>query len=244
MKRASTRLGELDCQVIDALPPGASPELAIVLCHGYGAPATDLVPLAAELMELQPDLERHARFVFPAAPLSLMELGMPSSRAWFHLPMELLTGRQRDWDGYARSVPEGLPAARRAVMSAISALSTATGLPYGRIVLGGFSQGGMVTTDVALRLEEPPAGLCILSGTLVAREEWKAKAAARKGMPVFQGHGRYDDILPFQAAERLHELLTEAGLKVEFVPFDGPHTIAPEELHKLADFLVARLPAR
>ncbi|MFL5349273.1 MAG: alpha/beta hydrolase [Hyalangium sp.] len=244
MKRVSTRLGELDCQIVDALPPGAAPELALLLCHGYGAPATDLVPLAAELMALRPDLARHVRFVFPAAPLSLMELGMPSSRAWFHLPMELLTGRQRDWDAYARNVPEGLPAARRAVMSALSALSAGTGLPYGRIVLGGFSQGGMVTTDVALRLEEPPAGLCILSGTLIAREEWKAKAAARKGMPVFQGHGRYDDILPYQAAERLHGLLTEAGLKVEFVPFDGPHTIAPEELEKLADFLVARLPAR
>jgi phospholipase/carboxylesterase len=129
-------------------------------------------------------------------------------------------------------------------MSAVSALSAATKLPYGRIVLGGFSQGSMVTTDVALRLEEPPAGLCILSGTLIAREEWKAKAANRKGMPVFQGHGRYDDILPFQAAERLHELLTGAGLGVEFVPFDGPHTIAPEELERLAAFLVARLPAR
>ncbi|MBN1205549.1 MAG: phospholipase [Myxococcaceae bacterium] len=242
MRRVSTRLGELDCQVVDALPPGSAPELAILLCHGYGAPATDLVPLAAELMSLRPQLARQARFVFPAAPHALAELGMPHSRAWFHLPMEVLTGRQRDWETYARMVPEGLPTARRAVLSAVSALSTATKLPYGRIVLGGFSQGGMVTTDVALRLEEPPAGLCILSGTLIAQEEWKARAAGRKGLPVFQGHGRYDDILPFQAAERLRELLTEAGLGVEFVPFDGPHTIAPEELERLADFLVARLP--
>src|SRR4051812_32836453 len=129
MKRVSTKLGELDCQVVDALPPGASPELALLLCHGYGAPATDLVPLAAELMALRPDLARHVRFVFPAAPLALTELGMPSSRAWFHLPLEVLTGRQRDWDTYARSVPEGLPAARRAVMSAVSALSASAHLP-------------------------------------------------------------------------------------------------------------------
>jgi phospholipase/carboxylesterase len=244
MRRVSTRLGELDCQLVDALPEGATPGLLIVLCHGYGAPATDLVPLAPELMALRPELALQARFVFPAAPLSLMEMGMPSSRAWFHLPMELLTGRQRDWDAYSRAVPEGLPAARRAVMSAVSALSVATKLPYGRIVLGGFSQGAMVTTDVALRLEEPPAGLGILSGSLIAREEWKARAAQRQGMPVFQGHGRSDDLLPFQAAERLRDLLTEAGLGVEFVPFEGPHTIAPEELERLADFLVARLASR
>lgn len=243
MRRVSTRLGELDCQTVDALPPGSSPQLAVFLCHGYGAPATDLVPLSRELMELRPELARSVRFVFPAAPLSLTELGMPYSRAWFHLPMEVLTRRQRDWEAYARAVPEGLPAARRAVMSAVSALSAELKLPYGRIVLGGFSQGGMVTTDVALRLEEPPSGLCILSGTLIAQEEWTARAANRKGLPVFQSHGRYDDILPFQAAERLRDLLTEAGLAVEFLPFDGPHTLAPEELHRLADFLVARLGA-
>jgi phospholipase/carboxylesterase len=244
MRRIPLRLGELDCQAVDALPPGSSPTLAVLLCHGYGAPATDLVPLAAELMMLKPELARHARFVFPAAPLTLESLGMPSGRAWFHLPMELLTGRPLDWTGYAHAVPEGLPAARRAVMSAVSALSAETKLPYGRLVLGGFSQGGMVTTDVALRLEEPPAGLCILSGTLVAQDEWKARAESRKGLPVFQSHGRYDDILPFRTGERLRELLTEAGLGVEFLPFDGPHTIAPEELKQMADFLVARLEAR
>ncbi len=244
MRRIATRLGELDCQVVDALPEGASPTLAIVLCHGYGAPATDLVPLASELAALRPELGQQARFVFPAAPLSLGELGIPFGRAWFHLPMELITGYQRDWEAYARAVPEGLPAARRAVMGAVSALSAATKLPYGRIVLGGFSQGGMVTTDVSLRLEEPPAGLCILSGTLTAREEWRARAAGRKGLPVFQGHGRYDDLLPFSTAEGLRDLLVEAGLAVEFHPFEGPHTIAPDELEHLADFLVARLESR
>lgn len=243
MRGVSTRLGELDCKVIDGLPPGSTPELAVILCHGYGAPATDLVPVAAELMTLRPELAQRSRFVLPGAPLPLMELGMPSSRAWFPIPLELFTG-QFDWDKYSREEPEGLRAARRAVMSTVSAVASAMNLPYRRIVLGGFSQGGMVTTDVALRLEEPPAGLCILSGTLIVREEWKARAAARKGLPVFQGHGRYDDLLPIQTAERLRDLLTEAGLDVEFLPFDGPHTLMPEELERMADFLVKRLEAR
>jgi phospholipase/carboxylesterase len=51
-------------------------------------------------------------------------------------------------------------------------------------------------------------------------------------------------VLPFQAAERMRDVLTQAGLAVEFLPFDGPHTIDPEELEKLGDFLVARLPPR
>jgi phospholipase/carboxylesterase len=241
LRRVATKLGELDCQVVDALPEGATPSLAVVLCHGFGAPATDLVALAPELASLQPKLAESVRFVFPAAPLTLEQHGMPFARAWFHLPPEVLMGQSRDWDRFAREVPPGLSTARRALMSLVSALSAATKLPYGRIVLGGFSQGAMVTTDVTLRLEEAPAGLCILSGTLTAEAEWRQRAPARKGLPVFQGHGRFDNVLAFPPAERLRDLLVEAGLPVEFVPFDGPHTIAPEELERLAAFLVARL---
>ncbi len=244
MRRVSTRLGELDCQVVEALPEGASPELAVVLCHGFGAPATDLVPLAHELVELKPELGAKVRFVFPAAPLSLSAMGMPFARAWFHLPQEVLTGQERDWDKFAVSTPEGFVQARRALMSLLSALSTATKLPYGRIVLGGFSQGGMVTTDVALRLEEAPAGLCILSGTLLCQDEWKQRAEKRKGLPVLQAHGRYDNVLAFHQAERLQKLLTDAGLSLEFLPFDGPHTIAPEVMERMAEFLHTRLTSR
>jgi phospholipase/carboxylesterase len=244
MRRVSTRMGELDCQVVEAITEGADPELAVVLCHGFGAPATDLVPLANELVALRPELGPKVRWVFPAAPLSLAALGMPHGRAWFHLPMEVLMGQERNWDTFARSTPEGLAQARRGLMSLLSALSAATRLPYGRMVLGGFSQGGMVTTDVALRLEEAPAGLCILSGTLLSQDEWKPRAEKRAGLPVLQSHGRYDDILAFHAAERLRDLLTQAGLSVEFVPFHGPHTIAPEVLERMAAFIQARLEKR
>ena len=150
-------------------------------------------------------------------------------------------GQERDWKTFARAVPEGLAQARRGLTGMLSALSAATKLPYGRIVLGGFSQGGMVTTDLALRLEEAPAGLCILSGALICQDEWKQRAERRKGLPVLQGHGRMDNILPFAQAESLRDLLQAAGMQVDFVPFDGPHTLAPEELAKLAEFLHVRL---
>ncbi|MFL5355475.1 alpha/beta hydrolase [Archangium sp.] len=243
MRSAKTRLGELDCVVVDALPEGARPELAVVLCHGLGAPPTDLVPLAPELVQLEPELGPKVRFVFPGAPLRVEMMGQRVP-AWFPLPPEVLMGQERDWDKFAASTPEGLAQARRGLMSLLSELSAATKLPYGRIVLGGFSQGAMLTTDVALRLEEAPAGLCILSGSLICQDEWKQRAQKRKGMPVLQSHGRVDDILAFPQAERLHTLLKDAGLPVEFLPFNGPHTISPEALERMAEFLHDRLEKR
>ncbi|CAM3081795.1 phospholipase [Corallococcus sp. ZKHCc1 1396] len=235
-----TKLGELNCVVVDALPEGARPELVVVLSHGFGASGTDLVGLGPELMNASPRLAEAVRFVFPEAPLSLENLGMPQGRAWFALPQSVLMGQQRDWEQFSREVPPGMPAARRALMSTVAALQH----PFGRIVLGGFSQGAMMSTDVALRLEESPAGLCLLSGALVAQDEWMPKARARSALPVFQGHGRQDPVLPFQEGERLRDLLTGVGMPVEFLPFDGGHTILTEELEQLAAFLVKRLDGR
>jgi phospholipase/carboxylesterase len=61
---------------------------------------------------------------------------------------------------------------------------------------------------------------------------------------VLQSHGRYDTVLAYGQAERLRDLMTEAGLPVQFIPFNGPHTIAPEVLKGLAEFLHKRLENR
>lgn len=241
MRRVVTKLGELDTVVLEGGPEGSKPTLAVVLCHGFGASGEDLVPLAPALAQAAPQLAQGVRFVFPAAPLSLAAMGMPRARAWWQLPPEVLMGLERDWATFQDAVPEGLATARRALHAVVDAVAAGSGLPLSRVVLGGFSQGAMVATDLALRLEEPPAGLALLSGTLLARKEWMRLAARRVGLPVLQAHGRFDDVLPFAQAEALTTLLAGAGLDVAWLPFDGPHTIPTETLEALADFLVARL---
>lgn len=241
MRAERMRLGELDCVVADALPLGDRPDLLVVLGHGFGASGEDLVGLAPALASLAPALAARARFVFPAAPLTLEEVGMPDGRAWYRLPPDVLMGRMRDWDRFARETPEGLLPARRALTSVLDALVERTGLPYGRMVLGGFSQGAMVSTDVALHLDAPPAGLVLLSGSLMSQDAWQLRAEGRPGLPVFQSHGRHDDVLVFSQAERLRDLLESAGARVEFHPFDGPHTIPSETVDALAEFLTRRL---
>jgi phospholipase/carboxylesterase len=215
------------------------PRAAIVLCHGFGAPGTDLVGLAEPLMQMEPALGKDVLWVFPAAPLSLDRAGIPGGRAWWPIDMEALidavnSGRLRE---LRNSTPPELPAARDHLLSLLGDLKAATGLGNDRIALGGFSQGAMITTDVSLRLETPPAGLCVLSGTLLCESEWRPLAAQRGKLPVFKSHGTDDPLLPYPNAEALRDLLTESGAEVEFVAFPGEHAIPPIAVKKLGGFL-------
>ncbi|MEX2288637.1 MAG: dienelactone hydrolase family protein [Planctomycetaceae bacterium] len=239
MNYGTAKLGGLDCQSIDALPAGAEPRMIVVLCHGFGAPANDLVPLGPELLYLNPALADKVRFLFPAAPLSLDEWGMFGGRAWWPLDIErfnaaIATGEFRN---LRHETPAGMPEARQLLMNLVTEVAKQTGLPYSAFVLGGFSQGAMLAMDVGLRLPAAPAGLCIFSGTLVCEQEWHELAAKRGTLPVLQSHGTQDPILPFPAAIWLRDMLQEAGMDVEFIPFQGPHTIAPEAMHRFAAML-------
>jgi phospholipase/carboxylesterase len=243
MEAVATRLGPLEARVVQA-DPGARPELAVVLCHGFGAPGTDLVPLAGELLRRAPALGSRVRFVFPAAPLALSGFGWGDSRAWWPIDMEAMIALRASPAGRAEArtrVPEGLSQARRQLAVCVHAVAQTSGLGPDRIVLGGFSQGSMVCIDLALRQDEAPPALVILSGTLISETDWRTRAPRRKGLRVLQSHGRQDPILPFRDAEALRDLLAGAGLEVNFLPFDGPHTIPEEALDRLGALLVSLL---
>lgn len=222
------------------------PDLTVVLCHGFGAPGDDLVPLAGAIVQGRPELGGRVRFVFPEAPLVLSQMGMPYGRAWWEIDLDRISAA-RDAESMRRlsqQTPEGLGRARRALLGLVDELARQSGGAASRMVLGGFSQGGMIVTDVALRLEEAPAGLLIFSGTLICEPEWRRRAPARRGLKVLQSHGTQDPLLPFERALALRDLLIEAGLEVDFLPFEGVHTIVLEALERTADLIVGCLPPR
>ena len=239
MNLQSATFGGLSSVLVDQIPQGEKPELVVIICHGFGAPGTDLVSIGSELLQLNPELAGRIRFVFPAAPLSLDDIGMFGGRAWWHLDIERLTraietGELRD---LRNDLPEDLPRARQMLQSLIEEVQEATGLPTSRLVLGGFSQGSMLATDVALRLPEAPAALCIWSGALMCESIWRELAANRGTLAVLQSHGRQDPILPFQGGLWLRDMLREAGVDVEFIEFDGVHTIPVEAIRRFAELL-------
>jgi phospholipase/carboxylesterase len=234
------QMGGLTCRVADAVK-GDGPDVVAVFCHGFGAPGDDLVPLAGELLRAQPALRGGTRLIFPQAPLDMAPQGLPGGRAWWPIDMLQLQAAIEfgEFRNLRNECPELLPEARRLLMQLIDEVRAETKLPLSRFVLGGFSQGAMLSTDVALRLPESPGGLVIWSGTLLCEDQWRPLAPHRAGLPVVQSHGHEDPILPCEAAGWLRDLLVDAGLEVQFLPFHGYHQIPHNAVIAAAELMVA-----
>lgn len=243
MQSDTRDLGGLRCRVVGGSASAPLPRFAVVLCHGYGAPGDDLVSLASEVIRAAPELDARLLFVFPEAPLALSALGPWDSRAWWPLDESVLDAAITRGAPIetVREVPSELPVLRETMGRLLADVERSEGIPASRLVLGGFSQGAMLATDIALRVPVSPAGLCVFSGTLLDADEWTRLAPARRDMPALLSHGRQDPLLSFRAAEALRDLLVKAGVAVQFVPFDGPHTIAPEGFTAFVAFLRALL---
>ncbi len=209
----------------------------VVLLHGFGAPGDDLVALWRYL-----DIPDEVRFLFPAAPLQL-GMGFGDARAWWMLDMERLTQAraQGQWDALSQEIPRGLPQARTLIQDLLSLATETLSVPSASLILGGFSQGAMLATDLALHTNIPFAGLVLLSGTLIAKQEWLTRLPNRQGLPVFQSHGTDDPILSFSMAQQLREHIQTAGLPVSWVEFRGGHEIPLEVLQGLGAFLQSSL---
>jgi phospholipase/carboxylesterase len=231
--------GGLTSCVVHGLPAEKKPRLAVVLCHGFGAPGTDLAGLAQPLLSIEPALAEQAVFIFPAGPLDLAERGMPGGRAWWMVDIDrLIYGRTPELlESFRRECPVGMPEARSAVLKLLDEAARRLGLAADRFVLGGFSQGAMLATDITLRLVKPPAGLCILSGGLTNEREWRRLAQERGPLVVLQSHGKSDSILPFSLGAALRDLLLETGAVVDFVACPGDHEIPPQVIERLAHLL-------
>jgi phospholipase/carboxylesterase len=227
------KLGPLDVRLAggsDREGGGAGP--LVVLFHGYGAPGDDLAGLYRGL-----DVDRAVRFAFPAAPHLLQggfdfsAFGMGAPRAWWHIDIAALeealaTGQHRD---LTRAIPEGLPEAREGACAMLDALEKE--LSPSHLILGGFSQGAMLATSIALETERRLDALVAFSGTYLGEDTWKPLMGTRAGMRALITHGTHDPLLPFPLAQRLAEDLGAAGVITSFVPFRGQHQIPPVALH-------------
>ncbi|RME17215.1 MAG: esterase [Bdellovibrio sp.] len=201
----------------------------IVLFHGYGANCHDLVPLH-QLSHCS-----KAQWFFPDGPLEvLIGLGL-KGKAWF--PVDTQAFEQAVAKGQHHLLsqirPQGFDEALQLAENFVNHL------PVKKLILGGFSQGAMLATELSFRMSKKPEALIILSGALVDEPHLSSllDQPENKKIPFFQSHGQQDPLLSFQEARRLYELLTTKGLKGHFVSFSGGHEIPTQVLEELNTFL-------
>jgi phospholipase/carboxylesterase len=200
-----THLGSLDCQVVER---GSAAEIAVLLCHGYGAPGDDLVSLAEVFIDYLGEAADRLRFIFPIAPMQPPELAPYGGRAWWAINMAaLLAANQASaFSQLHDKTPPGIDSATQMLQSCVQAAldELADG---GRYVLGGFSQGAMLTMNTALMSTLPPPEVLVqFSGTLICQTQWKqALDQGRLSQSdVIQSHGRQDPILPCRTPRTSH----------------------------------------
>jgi phospholipase/carboxylesterase len=189
----------------------AEAEGLLVLHHGRGTDENDLLPLADAL-----DPKRRLHVVTPRGPLTLP--GWPGHH-WYAV--------QRV--GFPD--PKTFYAAFEALAGFHDELWQRTGVPPERTVLGGFSMGSVMSYALGLAPDRPvPAGLLIFSGFIPTVDGWQPDLEGRKGLPVFIAHGRSDPIMEVDFGRQARDLLSEAGLEVEYHESEVGHTIDPASL--------------
>jgi phospholipase/carboxylesterase len=208
------------------LATGPTPSAAVIWLHGLGADGHDFEPIVPEL-RLPASLA--VRFVFPHAPVRPVTLNQGMRmRAWYDI-FDLRGGAEDE---------VGIRASQAAVEELVKE-QTKKGIPASKIVLAGFSQGGAIVLQSALRHAAPLAGVMALSTYLPLAAALKAEInEANRGTPIFMAHGEYDDVIPLHRAEQSAQLMKDAGCNVEWHTYPMPHSVCAEEIAHIREFLV------
>jgi phospholipase/carboxylesterase len=195
-------------------------DAAVIWLHGLGADHTDFEPIVPEL-----GLPPAVRFVFPDAPIRPVTInGGMRMRAWYDI-LQLGGGPEDE---------AGIRASQRIVEELIAQ----QGLPAERVALAGFSQGGAIVLQTALRHPRRLAGVIALStyvplsGTLDAE-----RSPASRDLPIFMAHGMYDDLIPIARARASRDLLLGRGQPVQWREYPMPHSVCAPEVADIAGFL-------
>lgn len=206
---------------------GDNPRATVLLMHGLGADGNDFVPIAKEL-----DLRSvgPVRFVFPNAPVMPVTInGGYQMPAWYDILGTDLARREDE---------QGLRKSREAIEELI-AQEKSRGIPANCIVLAGFSQGCAMALMTGLRHAETLAGIAALSGYLpLAAVTEGERHSANANTPIFQAHGKHDDVIPVARAAESRDVLQTMGHSVEWHEYPMPHSVCMEEIADLNRWLV------
>ena len=206
------------------------PEWTVILLHGLGDSGEGWAPMAPHLIR---DGWPALRFIFPHAPVQPVTInGGMRMRSWYDIVDLNDIESRADEAGILQSA---------AAVEALIEREAERGVPASRLVLAGFSQGGAVALTLALRRQEPLAGLVAMS-TYLPSARRRISEFQRPDVlpPVFMAHGSNDPMVPLHAGELAAEQMRRLGFSVEWHSYPMGHEACIEELDALAAWLTQR----
>jgi phospholipase/carboxylesterase len=209
-----------------ALEPATPANAAVIWLHGLGADGFDFVPIVPEL-RLPAGLA--VRFIFPHArerPVTINNGYV--MRAWY------------DIRGIARSAAEDEAGIRESesLVAELVGEQERSGIAPARVVIAGFSQGGAIALQTALRYPSALGGVLALSTYLPLQQAVAAEAsAANRNIPILMCHGTRDPMVPAQLGEYSRQVLTGLGYAVDWRTYPMEHSVSPAEIADIGGWL-------
>ena len=197
----------------------------VIWLHGLGADGHDFEPIVPML-----NLASKVRFVFPHAPMRKVTINAGAEmRAWYDIdPRAPLAGTE-DIRRSAEQIEELVRA------------EEGRGIARSRIVLAGFSQGGVIALHLGLRSQERFAGVMALSTYLHDHEHIAEEVSfASIDTPILMAHGQMDPMIPMARAITSRDALTALGYDVEWREYGMGHQVSPQEIADIGEWLNAR----
>ena len=201
------------------------PSHSVIWLHGLGADGNDFVPIVQEL-SLPP---LGIRFVFPHAPMRPVTInGGFVMRAWYDIAYQDLALKEDE---------TGLRQSQKSIEELI-AREESRGVPANRIVIAGFSQGGVISLQTGLRQPKRLGGIMSLSAYLpLAAKVTNERNAANNDVPIFLGHGIADNIVPLPLGTASRDQLIKLGYGVDWHQYPMMHSVCAEELEDISAWL-------
>lgn len=201
-------------------------EFTVIWMHGLGADGNDFVSIIPEL-KLPTGLK--VKFVFPHAPIRPVTLNNGiEMRAWYDL-LSLDRSKTAKEDDILITVTW----INQMIDEEIN-----SGTPSTKILLAGFSQGGVIALHTGLRYPQKLAGIMALSTYIPFKENVFAQVNdVQKGLPIFAAHGEYDPVIPFASWQDYVPSLETQGYDIEAHAYPMEHSLCLEEINDISVWL-------
>lgn len=206
----------LEHEVIDS----ENPNTIVIWLHGLGADGFDFIPIVKELTSSN---VKKIKFYFPHAPIIPITINNNMKmRAWYDI-YNIDIDRKIDENGILKSVEQ--------IKYFIDHIRVK--YPQQKIILAGFSQGGVIALSFLKTYSELISGVIALSCYLPNDE----KFSKNLNFPIFMAHGEYDSIIPLELALKSKELLMQSKIDIKWFKYTMAHQVCEEEINDISNYL-------